>query len=150
MYLGLFIDRNETNWARLHNGGNISKTSFCRLSTLSLTMTDALGAIHKSKINPKISSTLPTLPWVWVISIYEKKYLSTLPILPIIKRSKISSKIRPIRLSTSLRHSKEPDKSRCISYSLKRYIPNWKAVFSQNQNLLQYSPFLLITTKVFV
>ena len=51
MYLGLFIDRNETNWASLHNGGNISKTSFCRLSTLSLTMTDALGAIHKRRWN---------------------------------------------------------------------------------------------------
>ena len=36
-----------------------------------------------------------TLLRVWVVSIYEKNYISTLPTLPILKRSKISPKISP-------------------------------------------------------
>ena len=54
-----------------------------------------LPILERCKISTKISPTLPTLPWVLVISIYKEKYFSTLPTLPIIKRSKISSKISP-------------------------------------------------------
>ena len=51
-----------------------------------------LPELKRSKISPKIFPTLPTLPRVWVISIYEKNYFSTLPTEPELKRSKFVPK----------------------------------------------------------
>ena len=51
-----------------------------------------LPILRRSKISPKIFPTLPTLPRVWVISIYEKNYFSTLPTLPELKEAKLVQK----------------------------------------------------------